>query len=136
MEEIHNLKSCMWRNINETVSKPNLTESDVKCIGEAVDILKDLETIEAMKNYGGNESEYYPESFANGRGRSSYGNHPYYNSMTNNSMRRSPNTGRYVSMDGGVMAQLNAMYDNASNEHERKNLEKLMNFASNNLDNY
>ena len=34
------------------------------------------------------------------------------------------------------MAQLTAMYENAANEHERANMQKLMDFAKNNLDNY
>lgn len=66
---------------------------------------------------------------------------------------RSPMTGRFVSRDGypmndtsytmaynsnegGTMAQLQRMRDNAKNEHERMEMEKLLNFAKNNLDNY
>jgi hypothetical protein len=66
---------------------------------------------------------------------------------------RSPMTGRFVSRDvypmndtsytmaynsneGGTMAQLQRMRDNAKNEHERMEIEKLLNFAKNNLDNY
>lgn len=129
---MHHLEDCMWKNIDETIAKPNLTESDMKCLGMAVDILKDLETIEAMRNYGGNESEYYPESFTDRRGMTHYRSEP----MMRDSMRRSPTTGRYVSRDGGTMAQLTAMYENAANEHERANMQKLMDFAKNNLDNY
>lgn len=42
----------------------------------------------------------------------------------------------YNSNEGGTMAQLQRMRDNAKNEHERMEMEKLLNFAKNNLDNY
>lgn len=54
-------------------------------------------------------------------------------------------TGKFVSRgtsyddysnEGGTMAQLQRMRDNAKNERERMEMEKLMNFAKNNLDNY
>ena len=130
--EFKYLEEVMHRNINDTIdAKHNLSYEEMKCIGEAVDVLKDIETIRAMRTYGGGESEYYPESFTY-RGVSGV-------------RGRSPMTGRFVSRgmsyddysnEGGTMAQLQRMRDNAKNEHERMEMEKLMNFAKNNLDNY
>jgi hypothetical protein len=142
--EFKHLEEVMHRNINDTIdAKHNLSYEEMKCISEAVDVLKDIETIRAMRMYGGGESEYYPESFAD---------RVHMGGMSG-IRGRSPMTGRFVSRDGypmndtsytmaynsnegGTMAQLQRMRDNAKNEHERMEMEKLLNFAKNNLDNY
>lgn len=134
--EFRHLEEVMHRNINDTIdAKRNLSYEEMKCIGEAVDVLKDIETIRAMRMYGGGESEYYPESFARGGGGRG-GN--------SNARGRSSMTGRGsygmsyddYSNEGGTMARLQRMRDNAKNERERMEMDKLMSFAKNNLDNY
>ena len=126
----HELKEYLWENIEDTIAtKKNPTEMDMKCLGMAVDILKDLETIDAMHRYGGDEYDYSEASYTSRRRYPDMGD---WHSNT----ARSPRTGRYVSMEGGTMAHLQQMYDNAKNDHERANMQKLMDFAKNNLDNY
>ena len=52
-------EQMVMREIENAVSKGELNPNDVKNIGEAVDILKDLYTIDAMKNSGyGSEQGY------------------------------------------------------------------------------
>ena len=122
------LKDYLWDNIEDTINvKKNPSEIDMHCLGMAVDMLKDIATIEAMNRYGGDEYDYSEASYT---GRRMSMDDRYSNTA------RSPRTGRYVSMEGGTMAHLQQMYDNARSEHERANIQKLMDFTKNNLDNY
>ena len=51
MKTLHNLKECLEKEIDEIVSSSRMTSQDLNHLDKAVDIIKDIETIWAMKNY-------------------------------------------------------------------------------------
>lgn len=56
MHDLGKLKDLVYREIDKEVEKGTLTPDTVRTIGCAVDILKDISTIDAMEDYG--EDEY------------------------------------------------------------------------------
>lgn len=134
--ETMRLKEYLWHNINETITtRKNPSEADMKCLGHAVDMLKDIATIEAMEEYGEDyeHSELaYPHVY---NGYSGVGRRRGRMSRTGTRYPNMDGYGEY-SMNGGTMVHLQSMYENAGNERERANIQKLMDFAKNNLDNY
>lgn len=127
-------------NICDLLKKENMTKEDVTILGMAVDILKDISTVEAMDEYGEREDRYESKaSMARGR---------------------SPRTGRYVSMDDRPMHDISRtrydyprvsyeghrsmhaieermvdsmehMYDGASSEYERARIDEVIRFIRN-----
>lgn len=58
MDVLHNLKELLEKEITKVTTKGDISPTDLKTIGEAVDILKDIETICAMKEYGNSDQSY------------------------------------------------------------------------------
>lgn len=58
MDAIMDLKTLIEKEIMKVTSKGDITPTELKSLGEAVDILKDIETICAMKEYGDDDSSY------------------------------------------------------------------------------
>lgn len=58
MEVLYKLKDHLEKEITKVVDKGDITPVELKSIGEAVDVLKDIETICAMKEYGDDDSSY------------------------------------------------------------------------------
>lgn len=58
MDTIYELKDLLEKEIKKVTAKGDISPTEVKTIGEAVDILKDIETICAMKEYGNDDSSY------------------------------------------------------------------------------
>lgn len=59
MKTLDKLQELLECEIDKTIAKGEITAPDLKALGEAVDILKDIETTRAMEEYGGNEDEEY-----------------------------------------------------------------------------
>jgi len=134
-DRMHKLHEMIDRGIDEILTKPSLDKETVCIAGELVDIKKDLTTIEAMEEYGYSEGVYpmhynnngqsYGNMYArnargNGRsGRGSYGYNSYGNQMYNDGYSRG--------MDENMMSHFEQAMVNASNEHERETIRRLMN---------
>lgn len=58
MDALYNLKDRLEKEITKFNDKGDVSPTDLKTIGEAVDILKDIETICAMKEYGDDDQSY------------------------------------------------------------------------------
>lgn len=122
---LNDLRDMVLCDIEDTVKKGQISPSDYQALGEAVDIVKDIETIEAMRNYGYEEPEtslsmgnvrsypYDPNRYGN-----SYGSN--YNRMRSNHMMRS------VSKDDETMAKLNRMMGSAQTDVERATIQRMM----------
>ena len=134
---MHDLKDMILCDIDETVKKGQINPADYQALGEAVDIIKDIETIEAMRNYEYQDQEVsgamsggrmYPmgrygyNNWTDGR---SYGN-SYNDGNYSGARGRSARTGRYVSRDDETMAKLNNMMASATNEQERATIQRMM----------
>lgn len=136
------VKEKLDRDICDLVKKENMSQQDLVMLGEAVDVLKDISTIEAMDRYGGDEDEYSSASYARGRSMDYRRMHDDYSEARG----RSPITGRYVSRDerhmdnvdwtgksghsinDRMIDSIERMYDNAQTEHERAEIQDVINY--------
>ena len=71
MDSLYELKDLLCDEIEDIVEKNDITPTELERAYKAVDIIKDIETIDAMKN-----SEFsgysYDEGYAYARGHDSY----------------------------------------------------------------
>lgn len=87
-------------DICDLIKKPNMNRDELMMLSQAVDILKDISTIKAMDEYGGNEDEYSSASFASrASNRRSMDYSRGYEDGMNMAQNRSPRTGRFISGD-------------------------------------
>ena len=129
---MHDLKDMILCDIDETVKKGQISPADYQALGEAVDIIKDIETIEAMRNYEYETPEMSGamsggRMYPMGRYNSGYSGNSY-NSYSGYSGERgrSPRTGRYVSRDDETTAKLQNMMASATTEQERATIQRMM----------
>lgn len=136
-------------NICDLLKKENMSKDDVTILGMAVDILKDISTVEGMDKYG-DMIDRYEDGTGMRRGRS-------------------PQTGRFVSMDDRTIHDtsgmrydyprmsydersythdgqsmhsvddrmvdaMERMYGNAASEYERSKIDKVIHYIRNNMD--
>lgn len=128
LEQLRDIVLC---DVEAVTKAGKIAPNDYAVIGEAVDILKDIKTIEAMEGYG-YESEEMPSRYMSGRMMpryNSYGDGYSWNNdgMDMSGMRgRDARTGRYVSRDDEVIAKLNRMMGEAKSGDERMMISHLM----------
>lgn len=133
---MHDLKDMILCDIDETVKKGQINPADYQALGEAVDIIKDIETIEAMRNYEYQDQEVsgamsggrmYPMGHFNSYNGGGYSGNSYGSYGGSSYERgRSPRTGRYVSRDDETMAKLNNMMASAATDQERATIQRMM----------
>lgn len=58
MDALYNLKELLEKEITKVTTKGDVSPTEIKTLGEAVDILKDIETIFTMKKYGNDDQSY------------------------------------------------------------------------------
>lgn len=147
MDTLKELKKVLEEQIEEIAKKNDISPTELERLDKAVDIIKDIETIWAMKDYGAPEEEDYGYS----------GRYPYYmrDDMSRTGRSYDPwdrgasyrrgrdmNTGRYVSrempryyMDNGysghsnkedMKMDLRMMMDNAKSDKERMAIQNLL----------
>ena len=118
-KDLYDLHDLVMKDICATVAKGQLTPTDYQNLDKAVDIVKDIRTIEAMDQYGETDYEvssramsgrYYPQYYDNG----SY------------ERGRSARTGRYVSMDHDPYMHLNSMMAESNDPNERAVIQRVM----------
>lgn len=135
-------------DICELLKKPNMSRDELMMLGQAVDILKDISTVKAMDAYGGNEDDYSSASFASrAMTRRSMDYSRGYEDGMSMAQNRSPRTGRFVSGNDGwgihsngydgrsghsindrMIDNIERMYDNAGTEHERAEIQDVINY--------
>lgn len=135
-------------DICELIKKPNMSRDELMMLGQAVDILKDISTVKAMDAYGGNEDDYSSASYASrAMTRRSMDYSRGYEDGMSMAQNRSPRTGRFVSGDDGwdvhpngydgrsghsindrMIDNIERMYDNAGTEHERAEIQDVINY--------
>lgn len=78
------LSDRLCKDIDQSAHEEKLTPATLEMLDKAVDIIKDIETIRAMENYGEDYGD--DESYAMRR-RNSYGHNSYGNSYDDMSRR-------------------------------------------------
>lgn len=129
-EEILNgIKQLALKDIKCVVDKGKIDPADYQNLDRAIDIVKDIETVGAMKQGGYFEDDYgVSGAMMPVYKMNSMSQQP--NSMSINSFGRgrSATTGRYVSMDNDpVMGRLESMMNTAQTEQERRIIQRMMN---------
>ena len=97
------LKEVLNKQIEDITKKNDISPTELERLDKAVDIIKDIETICAMKEYSYEEEEDYGYSQAR----------PMYMRDGGNSYRRgrNQNNGQYMSRDGGYSGYYPMYYD-------------------------
>lgn len=156
MHTIYKIKDRMEDELKELCKKEAWTGNEVALVGEMVDVIKDIETIEAMKNYEpedwmtgysrGYDTDYSmasasyqgysrePNSYARGNNSYARGNNSYAGG--NNSYSRGRDSmGRYMSRDDEkqeMIDHLNKMMINARTPEERESYRSAIEHMSQN----
>lgn len=131
MKVLLNTKDRMEEELDHLNRKEQLTKDDVCIMGELVDMLKDIETVEAMKqaaaqgysrDYVNDYSRGYDEDYA-------YGSYERRGNSNEGSYRRGRDSmGRYVSRDGQSYRgnSYEEGYSRHGNDEIIKHLEQMM----------
>lgn len=94
-EELYTLCEVLTKEIRNLINKNDINPTELERLYKAVDIIKDIKTIEAMEDYG--TSNMYPYSYDNGMSYTRAGMIDH-----NGSYRRGRDSmGRYASRDDG-----------------------------------
>ena len=134
MHIIYEIKDRMEDELKRLNKKDTWTCDDVAVIGEMIDYIKDVETIDAMKNY---ESEDWMRGYSRGYDedysmtRASYDRYNVPNSYA----RGRDTMGRYTSRDDGkqeMIDHLNKMMMNARTPEERESYRSAIEHMSRN----
>ena len=134
MHIIYKIKDRMEEELKELCKKETWTGNDVALIGEMIDVVKDIETVEAMKNY---EPEDWMRGYSRGYDedysmtRASYDKYREPNSYA----RGRDSMGRYTSRDDGkqeMINHLNTMMMNARTPEERESYRSAIEHMSRN----
>lgn len=134
MHIIYEIKDRMEDELKRLNKKETWTCDDVAIIGEMIDYIKDVETIDAMKNY---EPEDWMRGYSRGYDedysmtRASYDRYREPNSYA----RGRDAMGRYTSRDDGkheTIEHLRTMMDNARTPEERESYRSAIEHMSRN----
>lgn len=117
-EELYELCENLKKEIRQMNVKPDISPTELERLYKAVDIIKDIKTIEAMEE--ANYSNAYPYSYDDGMSYARGGRYSYegrggnsYNSYA----RGRDSMGRYTSRDDGSMHE--------SKEHLMRQIEEM-----------
>ena len=95
MKALEHLKTILEKEIEKTTEKGAVAPNEIEALYKVVDIIKDIDTIHAMEDYGGDDEGGYSKDYS--RRGSSYGRHGSYDGY---SYRRGRDSmGRYASRD-------------------------------------
>ena len=134
MHIIYEIKDRMEDELKRLNKKDTWTCDDVAVIGEMIDYIKDVETIDAMKNY---ESEDWMRGYSRGYDEDYSMTHSPYDryNVPNSYARGRDNMGRYTSRDDGkqeMIDHLNKMMMNARTPEERESYRSTIEHMSRN----
>lgn len=119
MRTYDKIKDMLCDELDEIAKKNELTSSNLDVIYKAVDVIKDLTTVEAMEQEGYSNDGYS-------------GRYPYYHIYDdgNSYTRKRDSMGRYSRDDGysrdSMKDELRQMMDRAKSDKEREALRKAM----------
>lgn len=121
MDALHDLKNVLEKEITKVVSKGEIAPTEVKVIGDVVDILKDIETICAMKDYADDDHSYAMPTRGYSTERYSRRNPEYYYDDYSNKRDSRGRYSRHTEKDE-MIGKLEKMMRNASSEEERMDI--------------
>lgn len=136
-------------NICDLLKKENMSKEDVTILGMAVDILKDISTVEAMDEYG-DARDRYEDGTSMMRGRSprtgkfvsmddrtlnnTSGMRYDYPRMSYDERSYTHDGQSMHSVDDRMVDAMERMYGDAASEYERSKIDKVIHYIRNNMD--
>lgn len=130
MKALYDLKDLLEKEITKVTNKGDISPTEIKTIGEAVDVIKDIETIFTMKEYGNNDQSYAMSNRGYSTRRMSnsypmYGDsyNSSYNSYDDMSYRQGGNSNARYSRHSEkeeMIDRLERKLKNAQTEQERR----------------
>lgn len=130
MKVLYSIEDKMMDELKRICSKPDMSQSDLENVYKMVDIIKDVSTIEAMRDAGYSQANvrmsYDDPSMSYGR----YGNRSYDDGYSERRGRDA--MGRYTSRDGysthneSMIDMLKDKMHNATSEVERENYRRVI----------
>lgn len=140
MHIIYEIKDRMEDELKRLNKKETWTCDDVAIIGEMMDYIKDVETVDAMKNYESQDwmngySHGYDEDYSMTRASYDRYNNPNFYGRGESYARGRDNMGRYTSRDDGkqeMIDHLNKMMMNARTPEERESYRSAIEHMSRN----
>ena len=129
MYNFDRIKDMIYREMDGISDEGQLTFDCVQALGEMVDILKDISTVEAMEesNYGYSGNDGYSQ-----RGRKYYDGNSYGGSYSRNGsgngMRSSYNSGysRDDGMKRDMVQKLENLWNETRDEHDKDAIKRLL----------
>ncbi|MBQ2663097.1 MAG: hypothetical protein IJH36_03120 [Clostridia bacterium] len=118
MHILTGLYGLLDEQLEEIVRKGDITPSELECAYKAVDIMKDIETIKAMKGEGYSERMSYND-YSGARMRDSRGRYTSRDDMYNS--RNSYNYSGH-----GLKEKFQNMMRETQNDEERQKLQRFM----------
>ena len=124
MKALENLKELLEDQIKKVTKKGDITPNELDSMYKAVDIIKDISTINAMEKAEKEEEEYTKNGeYSRRSGGSSYGYFPHYPMYSYatpnwNSPQQQPNSGGEM-MNGSSQNSYNSYNNGMSNDGRR-----------------
>ena len=118
MDSIYKLKDLLEKEIDKVTAKGDITPVELKSVGDAVDILKDIETICAMKEYGNDDQSYAMSNRGYSSRRMSRDN---YRDKYNDYLRGHDTYSRHSEKEE-MIDKLERMMRNSDSEQERRDI--------------
>lgn len=118
MRVYEDICDMLHAELEQIAQKRELTSSALEIMDKAVDIVKDIKTIEAMEKSGYSERYMYGDTMGYGYDTGNNYSNASYN-------RKRDSMGRY-SRDTQITSQLQQMMSNAQSEQEKEMIRKWM----------
>lgn len=130
MYNFDRIKDMIYREMDGISDEGQLTFDCVQALGEMVDILKDISTVEAMEesNYGYSNNDGYSQRGRKYYDGNSYGGSSYGRGGNGSSMRSSYNGG-YSRDDGtkrDMVQKLENLWNETRDEHDKEAIKRLL----------
>ena len=130
MKVLYSIEDKMEDELKRICSKPDMSQSDLENVYKMVDIIKDVSTIEAMRDAGYSQANVRMSYDDPSKSYARYGNRSYDDGYSERRGRDA--MGRYTSRDGysthneSMIDMLKDKMHNATSEVERENYRRVI----------
>ena len=130
MKILYSIEDKMMDELKRICNKPEMSQSDLENVYKMVDIIKDVSTVEAMRDAGYSQANYRVSYDDPAMSYARYGNRSYDDGYSERRGRDA--MGRYTSRDGysthneSMIDMLKDKMHNATSEVERENYRRVI----------
>lgn len=130
MKVLYSIEDKMMDELKRICNKPEMSQSDLENVYKMVDIIKDVSTVEAMRDAGYSQANYRVSYDDPSMSYTRYGNRSYDDGYSDRRGRDA--MGRYTSRDGysthneSMIDMLKDKMHNTTSEVERENYRRVI----------